>query len=162
MHLCGIVKENGHYHKPQFVTIEAARPAALFSYIVHIIRDFEKDQKNNLNYFAEDLMIENGLNKLELNKIAENGEISPGFRSLMGRYYALADYYRGRTKEMLNKIRSFIEPRYLLSIELIYSLYLQIFERVDIEKGSFTTQELNPSPEEVRCRIEQTISSFRS
>ena len=35
----------------------AATPCAMFSYLVHIIRDFQKDQQNNLNYFADDVMI---------------------------------------------------------------------------------------------------------
>ncbi len=26
----------------------------MFSYLVHIIRDFQKDQLNNLNYFADE------------------------------------------------------------------------------------------------------------
>jgi phytoene/squalene synthetase len=51
MHLCGIRKDERGYRPPEYDSREAARPLALFSYLVHIIRDFQKDHLNNLNYF---------------------------------------------------------------------------------------------------------------
>jgi hypothetical protein len=48
----------------------------------------------------------------------------------------------------------------MLSLEIIYGLYLQIFERIDVSKIRFTTSELNPSPQDVRDRINMIISSF--
>jgi hypothetical protein len=39
-------------------------------------------------------------------------------------------------------------------------LYLQIFERIDLQRGGFTPAELSPSPEEVQDRISLTISPF--
>lgn len=162
MHLCGVVKENGHYRPPQFDIREAAHSLAIFCYLVHIIRDFQKDQNNNLNYFADDLIAENGLDPQMLRKIAAGGEIGPGFRKLMGKYYKFAEYYRCKARQTINKIGTHLEPRYRLSLEVIYSLYLQIFERIDIANGRFTTAELNPSPQEVQDRIDQTISTFES
>jgi hypothetical protein len=35
-----------------------------------------------------------------------------------------------------------------------------VFERIDIKKGSFTTEELNPTPEETRQRVYETIMAF--
>jgi hypothetical protein len=35
-----------------------------------------------------------------------------------------------------------------------------VFERIDIEKGSFRTEELNPTPEETKERVYQTILNF--
>ena len=43
------------------VISDVARPCAIFSYLVHIIRDFRKDQLNNLNYFAVDILEKHGL-----------------------------------------------------------------------------------------------------
>ena len=162
MHLCGVVKENGHYRPPQFDIREAAHPLAIFCYLVHIIRDFQKDQNNNLNYFADDLIAENGLDPQMLREIAGGGEINPGFRELMKKYYAFAEYYRHEARQTIDKIGTYLEPRYRLSLEVIYSLYLQIFERIDVANGRFTTAELNPSPEEVQDRIDLTISTFGS
>jgi phytoene synthase len=158
VHFCGVKKENGGYRPPEFDISEVARPAALYCYLVHIIRDFQKDQNNNLNYFAEDLVIKNGLDLEMLKEIANGGEIHSGFRNLIQEYYNYADHYRIKTRYMINKINPKLEPRYRDSFELIYNLYYQIFERIDVKNGEFTTKELNPSPNEVKERIDQTIN----
>lgn len=162
MHLCGVVRENGRYQSPQFDIQNAARPLALFCYLVHIIRDFQQDQSNNLNCFADDLMAENGLDQSMLKEMAAGGEIDSGFRNLMKEYYASAEHYRHIARQMIDNTGAYLEPRYKLSLEIIYNLYLQIFERIDIQNGNFTGAELNPSPEEVQDRINMTISSFES
>lgn len=162
MHLCGAVKERGHYRPPHYDIRTAARPLALFSYLVHIIRDFQKDQINNLNYFADNLVAENGLNQQLLKEIAAGSKINTGFRSLMQKYYDFAEYYRRKARLTIDRISADLEPRYQLSLEIIYSLYLQIFERIDVLNGRFTTAELCPSPEEVQNRIKLTVSSFES
>jgi len=160
LHLCSVVKTNRRYYPPRFNIRKVARPAARFCYLVHIIRDFQKDQKNNLNYFADNLMVKNGLNRLKLREIANGGKISPGFRNLMKEYYTLADYYRRETKQMIDKIGSYLEPRYKLSLVIIYNLYLQIFELIDVLYGKFTTIELTPSPKEIKDRLNLIIASF--
>ncbi len=162
MHLCGAVKEDGRYRPPQFDIRKAASPIALFCHLVHVIRDFQKDQNSNLNYFADDLLAENGLNFSMLKEIAAGGEINPGFRNLMEKYYNFAEYYRHKARRTIDKTSTYLEPQYQLSLEIIYSLYLQIFERIDVLNGRFTTEELNPSPEEVEDRINLTFSSFES
>ena len=162
MHLCGVVRENGHYLPPQFDIQNAAKPLALFCYLVHIIRDFQQDQSNNLNCFADDLIAENGLDSSMLREMAAGGEINPGFRNLMKEYYASAEHYRHLARQMIDNTGAYLELRYRLSLEIIYNLYLQIFERIDIQNGNFTGAELNPSPEEVQDRINITISSFKS
>lgn len=46
MHLAGCSYSNeGRVHLPKFDIREAARPLAIFSYLVHILRDFKKDFK---------------------------------------------------------------------------------------------------------------------
>lgn len=162
MHLCGVVKENGTYRRPSFDVKVVAEPFALFYYFVHIIRDFQEDQKKNLNYFAHDLLEENEVSSEMLREVARGGKISLGFRRLMERYYTIAEYYRGEAVQMLNEIRSYLRPRYQLSLEVTYNLYLQIFERINVKHGDFTTAELNPTPYEVSQRVQATLSSFRS
>jgi hypothetical protein len=36
-----------------------------------------------------------------------------------------------------------------------------IFERIDLKNGKFTAQELNPTPEETRERVHNTILKFK-
>jgi phytoene/squalene synthetase len=160
MHLCGVIKEGEHFRQPHYDIRIAARPLALFCYLVHIIRDFQKDQINNLNYFAENLVAENGLNQHLLKEIATESKINPGFRNLMQKYYDFAEYYRHKARLTLDRISRDLEPRYKLSLEIIYSLYLQIFERIDVSNGRFTTTELCPLPEEVQNRVKLIVSSF--
>ena len=160
--LCGVRKVEGEYHPPPFDAREASRSTALYCYLIHIIRDFQKDQNENLNYFSDDLMAEYGLNTSKLREIASGGEVSVGLRSLMGRYVKLAEGYGRESRDALEKITPHLEPRYLLSFKLLHSLYDQILERVNVLHGGFTAAELNPSPEEIDERIKDTISSSKS
>ena len=140
------------YEPPQFDVKWAATPCAIFSYAVHIIRDFQKDQLNNLSYFADDLIIKYGLNRKELREFADGKPVNDNFRNLIRHYYILADEYRLKTYDIIKKIKPLLEPRYQLSLEIIFDLYLMVFERIDLKNGKFTTEELNPTPEETRRR----------
>jgi len=62
--------------------------------------------------------------------------------------------------DVINKIRLLHEPRYQLSLEIIFNLYLMVFEKIDVVKGNFKTAELNPTPEETRQRVYDTIINF--
>jgi phytoene/squalene synthetase len=140
VHLSGLTRKNGKYQD--------------------IIRDFQKDQFNHLNYFADDLIIKNGLTRQDLYDIAHGAPVTDGFRNLIGEYYTLADEYRKKTLEVIERIGPAMEPRYHLSLEIIFSLYLMVFDRIDIERGTFTSYELNPTPEETRQRVYETIMNF--
>ena len=160
VHLSGLTSEDGHYIDPSFNVREAATPCAIFSYLVHIVRDFQKDQFNNLNYFADDLLREYGLTRHNLKKIAHGAPVTDGFRNLIREYWKLADDYRKKTRDVIERIGPALEPRYRLSLEIIFSLYQMVFERINPENGNFTTYELNPTPEETRERVWETILNF--
>ena len=161
VHLNGLQKINGQYEPPHFDVKWASTPCAIFSYAVHIIRDFQKDQLNNLSYFADDLIIKNGLSRKMLRDFADGKPVNDNFRNLIKQYYLLADEYRLKTYEIIEQIRPLLEPRYQLSLEIIFDLYLMVFERIDLKNGQFTTEELNPTPEETRERVLKTIMNFR-
>ena len=135
VHLNGLTEKNGEYGDPQFNVKESATPCAIFSYLVHIIRDFQKDQLNNLSYFADDMIEKHRMTRNDLKDIALGHPVNENFRSLVGDYYSLADQYRLKTYEIINKIRPLLEPRYQLSLEVIFELYLMVFERIDIKIG---------------------------
>jgi phytoene synthase len=161
VHLNGLQKINGRYESPQFDVKWAATPCAIFSYLVHIIRDFQKDQLNNLSYFADDLIIKNGLNRAILREFAEGKPVNKDFRNMIKHYYILADEYRSMTYEIIKEIKPLLEPRYQVSLEIIFDLYLMVFERIDPDHGNFTTEELNPTPDETRERVYNAIMNFR-
>jgi phytoene synthase len=162
VHLNGLQKTDGKFEVPPFDVKWAATPCAVFSYLVHIIRDFQKDQLNNLSYFADDLIFKNHLTRQDLHEFAEGRPVNKEFRNLIMHYYNLAEEYRLKTYEIIKEIKPLLEPRYQLSLEIIFNLYLMIFERIDIQKGTFTTEELNPTPEETKERVFNTIMKFET
>jgi phytoene/squalene synthetase len=160
VHLNGLTKVNGNYETPPFDVKWAATPCAVFSYLVHIIRDFQKDQLNNLSYFADDMIYKNNLTRNDLREFAEGRPVNGYFRNLMKQYYALADEYRLETYDVIKRINPLLEPRYQLSLRIIFDLYMMIFERIDLQNGKFTTEELNPTTEQTRERVYNTIMNF--
>jgi phytoene synthase len=162
VHLNGLVKKNGNYEPPQFDVREASVPCAVFSYLVHIVRDFQKDQLNNLNYFADDLILKNNLTRKDLIEFSNGRPVNDDFRNMISVYLTLADEYRLKTYHQISKISPLLEPRYQLSLEIIFDLYLMVFERIDVKKGKFTTEELNPTPDETRQRVHDVIVRFCS
>ena len=161
VHLNGLLKVNGQYENPPFDVKWAATSCAIFSYLVHIIRDFQKDQLNNLSYFADDLIVKNGLTRKNMREFAEGRPVNNNFRNLIRHYYSLADEYRLQTYDIVKEIRPLLEPRYQLSLEIIFDLYLMVFERIDPKNGNFTTEELTPTPEETRDRVYKSIMNFK-
>jgi phytoene/squalene synthetase len=160
VHLNSIRKVNGHYVDPSFDVKWASTPCAVFSYLVHIIRDFRKDQLNNLSYFADDLILKNHLTRKDLKEFAQGRPVNDDFRNLIAHYYRVADDYREKTYQIIKQVKPGLEPRYQLSLDIIFNLYLMVFERIDLKKGQFTTEEMNPTTEETRERVRRVIMDF--
>jgi phytoene/squalene synthetase len=160
MHLGAISKNGEGYLPPKFDILESSRSLARFCYITHIMRDFQEDQNKNLNYFSNDRIEKSGLSTSSLKEIAASGKINSGFREMMGMYYKDGEKYQKESRDMINKISKDMEPKYHLSLELILDLYSQVFERIDVDKGSFSTSELNPTPKEIETQVRKTISNF--
>lgn len=157
VHLAGLRESEHGYSDPPFDVRSTATPCAMFSYLVHTVRDFRKDQHNNLNCFAGDVMARNGLTRSDLHEIAFGAPLTSGFRAMMREYYMLADEYRIKTLEVMEKVCPLLQPRYRLSLEIIFDLYLMVFERIDPDNGTFTAAELNPTPAEIRERVRGVI-----
>jgi len=160
VHLCCLTEENGEYHIPDYDIVDVARPCAIFSYLVHIIRDFEEDQLNNLNYFANDILTRNNLLPSDLERMAHGAAIPESFRSVIHEYCKQARIYRDQTLQELQKLSTKLSDRYLFSLHLIYNLYDMVFDRIDIDNGSYTSKELNPTPMEIRAKVLEVVSAF--
>ena len=160
VHLAGLRRSNGSWSEPQFEVRESATPCAIFSYLVHIMRDFQKDQINNLSYFADDRICANGLTRKDLKAMAEGSPITGQFRNLIREYKELAEGYILKTLAVIDRISPLVEPRYQLSLRIIFNLYLMVYERIDPDRGTFTSEELNPTAAEIRGRVYQTIRDF--
>ena len=163
MHLCGVDKSaRGSFGPPKFDIRRAARPLAIFSYLVHIIRDFQKDQSDHLNYFPGQLLDGFGLETNDLREIALSGRPTPPFLELIAFYRRAAEYYRIRARKVVDGLSNLLESQYVLSLEVIYGLYHQIFERIDPEARDFTTTAMNPTPEQVKGRLEEIVEQFQA
>ncbi len=161
VHLAGLQENNGIYADPPFDVRSTAEPCAMFSYFVHIIRDFRKDQLNNLSYFADDVTERHGLTRADMGALARGTALSAGFRAMMREYLAIADRYRLETLRVMEQVCPLMAPRYRLSLEIIFELYMMVFERIDPDRGTFTAEELNPTPAETRERVRRVILSQR-
>ena len=106
------------------------------------------------------LLSGSNLTREKLHEFADGKPVDKKFRNLIEHYYKLADEYRIKTEDVIKEISPLLEPRYQLSLEIIFNLYLMVFERIDIERGKFTTEELNPTPEETRERVHRTIMEW--
>ena len=157
VHLAGLQERDGKYQDPPFDVHRVSEPCAMFSYFVHIIRDFRKDQLNNLSYFADDIMAKHGLTRRSMLDMAQGAPLSGGFRAMMREYYDITDKYRLSTLKIMEEVCPQMEPRYRLSLEIIFDLYMMVFERIDPEHGTFSKEELNPTPAETRERVLQVI-----
>ena len=162
VYLCGMTKVDGEYIPPAFDVKEVAMPCAIFSYLVHIIRDFVKDHSHNLNYFPDDLIMKYNLDRTKLLEMAQGGEITQGFREMIRVLYTVADEYRIKTYNIMKEIIPKLESRSRLSLEIVFDLYLMVFERIDIKNGTFSHEELNPTPLEIKQRVRKVIGEFNS
>ncbi|MDD2559822.1 MAG: squalene/phytoene synthase family protein [Bacteroidales bacterium] len=157
VHLAGLRKKDNIYLPPLFDVREAANSCAVFSYLVHIMRDFIKDQRNNLMYYADDLMQKHGLNRDMLQQMSHGDPLCQGFRNMMADYCEIAEQYRIKTHDTLQRIKPLMEPASQLSLDIIFNLYLMVYERIDCKKGTFSTKELNPTAAEIKKRVLETI-----
>jgi len=160
VHLCCLSEENNRYTTPDYDIIEIARPCAIFSYLVHIIRDFQEDQLNNLNYFPTDILEKNNLHPFDLKEIAKGAPVTGPFRNVVREYYKLAQKYQSKTIRVLQDLEKTLSGRQLLSLHVIYHLYKMVFDRIDIEQGTFTTEELNPTPDEIKEKVFEVASRW--
>ena len=160
MHLIGVSKVDSLYTSPNYNIRYAARHLAVFSYLVHIMRDFQKDQLAGLNYYALNQLEICSVTKIDLQIVAEDEIVTANVRNLFSRYYGFASYYRTQARNTMNQILPLLAPRYQLSLEIIYSLYNQIFMKIDVQKGNFSESELLPSKPEVKALIDLTVEDF--
>lgn len=160
VHLCCLTEDSKGYTAPGFDVVPVARHCARFSYLVHIIRDFQEDHMNNLNYFSADLLARNNLTPADLRDIAHGAPVTGPFRNLIREYYELADHYSRLTLLEIENLSEVVHGRYLLSLHIIYQLYRQVFDRIDLENGNFTTLELKPGPEEIRKKVLEVASEW--
>ncbi|MBD3333592.1 hypothetical protein GF356_12150 [candidate division GN15 bacterium] len=162
MHLCGVDRTNdGRYQPPVFDIREAARPLAVFSYLVHIMRDFQKDHRAGLNYFASTILEMHQVSSDDLDQSACTGQPTEPVQNVFATYARLAEYYRQKARHTMSRVKPALASRYQLSWELIYELYNQIYQRVTPHSPTFELSAVQPEPDAVQACIQHTIETFQ-
>lgn len=161
MHLCGVSKDGDRYRKPPYDIRRAARHLAVFSYLTHIMRDFQKDQRAGLNYFADSVLAYAKIGEAEFHEAGVSGQSDERIREVFRVYHTVGLRYQRWAREVVEATLPLLAPRYQLGLELIYGLYSQIFSKIDPVGGSFTAEALNPPPHEVESEVKRIITSFR-
>ena len=160
VHLCGL-SSNGHQiTDPSFNVVKAARPLALFSYLVHIMRDLKKDQEEGLNYFPDSVLSESSMTSGSLRQRVYDQDADDSYANLIATYLKTAHHYRCRAAVQLREIARHLQPRYRLSLQMVYELYAQIFELIDLEPDGPLTGELGLNGTMIRHRIDMVSSRF--
>lgn len=161
MHLCGNRISDQNHQPPDFDIRKAARPLAIFSYLVHILRDFHKDQLRRLNYFADDILFKCSLNKEELGKMVRKQSLDVRIQLLFTHYKLIAEYYRKLAWENFKHILPRLAPKYQLSLQVIYALYSHLYDKIDPNTLQLSETDLNLSLSEIEMRLNLTVASFR-
>ncbi len=161
MHLCGLRDLNGKFQPPAFDIREAARPLAIFSYLVHIMRDFEKDQRRKLNYFADDILLKCGLDKDELSELVNKQSTDDRIWGLFAEYKRIAQFYQKKASQTFKYLLPQLAPKYQLSLHIIYALYSHLYEKIEPQNQAFSETDLNLTPAEVQSRLNETIDNFK-
>lgn len=161
MHLCGVKKPKEGYVPATFDIHSAAKGLAVFSYLVHILRDFQKDQLRNLNYFADDVLRDCELDARQLREIVGRGEMDWRIIHLFAEYKSIASRFQQEAQQTLARILPRMGGQYQLSLQIIYGLYSHLYEKIDPKNRAFSETDVNLSPEEVKGRIALTIKTFK-
>lgn len=160
MHLCGVREKSGVIAEPPFPVRRAASDLALFSYLVHIIRDIQKDLQARLSYFAADLTSRYHVTSDDWRQLAGSGIGSRNVARLVRHYGLMAAFYRIRALRTLRTLEPYLEPRYQLSLAIIEGLYSQIYERIQQVGDEFRVADLAIAPPQLRARLEQILGRY--
>lgn len=158
MHLCAVRWEGHRIVGPGFDIRDAARPLSIFCYLVHIVRDFREDQRQGLQYFADDILRRCGVRRQALAAIAAGAEPGPGFVGLMNEYGRIADHYLGKAQRELAAVRPILESRYTLSLDIVLSLYVAVHEAARRDVTAVALGALRLDPVEALARIEEAVA----
>lgn len=123
MHLSAVTTVNGECRAPSFDPCRAVRAASVFSYLVHIVRDFRDDQLHGLQYFTEDAMRRCGVTREELRRVAEQGAPTPGFHHLVAEYRRYAAHFLARAERDLACVAERLDARHRLATAIVMALY---------------------------------------
>lgn len=153
MHLAGSTEiEPGRFIVPQFDIKEAARPLALFSYLVHILRDFKKDftaGSKPLIYFDMASCEKFYVTEKMMAEIVATGIQPLKFTKMIQYLFSLLTEYQVASRKMIDSLKDKLPPDGLFSLNLIYELYSTTAAKFSECGYNLVSGDFNMSPEEI-------------
>jgi len=70
-------------------------------------------------------------------------------------------FAKSMSYDISQEIQPYLCSRSQLSLDIIFNLYLMVYERIDASNSNFTAEGLNPTAEEVKKRVHETILAFQ-
>ncbi len=126
--------EDRAYHVPEYFDfMRCGRDLALFAYITHILRDFQKDLSagnQGLLYIAADDMATHGVTEQLLFSDLASGTASPPLRALARELVHRARTLLGRGRACLHALQGNLSPDRAFILELIVQIYEKIIEKI--------------------------------
>ncbi|MCH9031473.1 MAG: squalene/phytoene synthase family protein [candidate division Zixibacteria bacterium] len=142
LHLISLTR-NGSVYQPGARELRPiARPLAVFSYMVHIMRDFRADTHGDLDYFPIRFKKEFNVTDLDISRAAD-GDQSRNFDAMVKRYWSVALRYFKRARREADIFSRELQPRYKFSLGLIQSMYELIFRRFEENNFQLDPDKIN-------------------
>ena len=142
LHLISLTKNGGDYQPGARELRPIARPLAVFSYMVHIMRDFRADTHGDLDYFPIGLKKEFDITDSDIRRAAD-GDQSRNFDAMVKSYWSIALRYFKRASREADIFSRELQPRYKFSLGLIQSFYELIFRRFEENKFQLDPEKIN-------------------
>ncbi|MEE9442303.1 MAG: squalene/phytoene synthase family protein [candidate division Zixibacteria bacterium] len=154
MHLagCRYIEKDNDLIAPSFDIKQAARPLALFSYLVHIIRDFKKDftfGKEPLIYIDRETARKFNLGKNDYSEIISSNIQNDNFTEMIEWYIEKISEYRDEAEKKLNEISNELPDDGRFSLNFILDLYFAIVKKIHSGKFQILNDDLNLQPGEI-------------
>lgn len=157
MHLAGCsYDDQGLLFSPRFNIRNASRPLAIFSYLVHIIRDFKKDYlagPRPLIYLNTETMDMFSLDEQDLATAVQTGRQSLKFTKMVKWYYHRIIAYQQQAAQMLNDLEPLFPKDGFFALNLIYELYSLSAAKISRNSYIIVRGDLNVSPSDIEQAI---------
>ncbi|MCK5124836.1 MAG: squalene/phytoene synthase family protein [candidate division Zixibacteria bacterium] len=150
--------DRGQIVLPEIDIREAARPLALFSYLVHVLRDFKKDftsGKEPLIYLDKDTTNMFNIDENELAKNANGWQQSLKFTNMIKWYFNRLQDYQTKAMDMLEAIDDRLPEDGRFALRFIYELYSATAAKISDQQCILIHENLNLSSSEIMLAAER-------
>lgn len=139
---------------PSFDIREAARPLAIFSYIVHILRDFKKDYlsgREPLVYIDLETTDMFYVDDAELARNANGWTQSLKFTKMVMWYFNRLTEYQVQAEKALDTILDSLPPDGRFALRFIYELYSATAAKISNRQYIIVCEDLNLTHDEIKA-----------